>query len=77
MAKAIKYASYEEWVYGRISRCKTKMMSTASLMKLPKYLKDIEVEPTEYELEKRLRALRDTGRLAAINKRWYLRRAPA
>lgn len=73
MAKAIKYDSYEAWVVARIERSKLRTLSTASLMKLPKYLYDLEVEPTEYDLEKRLRGLRDAGKLQAISGRWRVR----
>lgn len=73
MAKAVRYESYEAWVVGRIERSKLKTMSTASLMKLPKYLWDLEVEPNEYDLEKRLRGLRDRGTLSVSSQRWTMR----
>lgn len=75
MAKSAKYTSYEAWVLGRIARCKSKMMMTSSLMKIPKYIRELEAEPSEYDLEKRLRALRDGGKIDSLNKRWYLRAA--
>lgn len=73
MAKAVKYKSYEEWVLGRIANSKLKTMSTASLMKLPQYLYDLEIEPCEYDLEKRLRTMRDLGQLSVSSKRWAIR----
>jgi len=73
MAKAVKYSSYEEWVCGRLARCRNKTMNTALLMKLPQYLYDMEVEPTKYDLEQRLRRLRDQGIISVSSQQWTLR----
>lgn len=73
MAKSVKYKSYEEWVLGRIANSKLKTMSTASLMKLPDYLYDLEIEPCEHDLEVRLRAMRNLGQLSVSAKRWTIR----
>lgn len=72
MGKSIKYKSYEDWVCGRIARSRSKMIATKTLLKVPKYIHDLEIEPTVEDLERRLVALRDRGRIAALNKRWYL-----
>lgn len=73
MPRHAKFESYEQWVVGRIEGSKLKTMSTASLMKLPKYLYDLEEEPDEFDLEKSLRAMRDAGTLAVSSQRWTIR----
>lgn len=72
MGKSVKYDSYEAWVCGRIGRSKAKMLATKTLLKVPKYIHDLEIEPSVEDLERRLVALRDRGTIASMNKRWYL-----
>lgn len=73
MGKSIKYDSYESWVCGRISRSKAKMLATKTLLKVPKYIYELEIEPSAEDLERRLVAMRERGSIAYMNKRWYLR----
>lgn len=69
MAKYTKYASYEEWVIGRLRGDKNGFLHTHQLMNTPNYL---QLGDSDWELERRLREMASAGSIRRDGTRWKL-----